>query len=88
MTQSRKSPRRGTRGSTTTQSSREGRIFEHSRPGDAGTVLPELDVPGGDCFHPLFGRGRRGVRGIESIDPHSPDSKVNNSIDAGIYPLG
>jgi glycine dehydrogenase subunit 2 len=83
--------------STTTASQqatkRGGLIFEHSRQGRRGYKLPELDVPETEDLLP--GSLMRGaienevqVSEIDVIRHFTRLSKLNYSIDEGLYPLG
>ena len=72
---------------------RGGLIFEHSRHGRRGYKLPELDVPEKDDLLP--GSLMRGVienevevSEIDVIRHFTRLSKLNYSIDEGLYPLG
>jgi glycine dehydrogenase subunit 2 len=83
--------------STTTEpqkaTKRGGLIFEHSRQGRRGYKLPELDVPETEDLLP--GSLMRGpieneveVSEIDVIRHFTRLSKLNYSIDEGLYPLG
>jgi glycine dehydrogenase subunit 2 len=72
---------------------REGLIFEHSKRGRRGYKLPDLDVP--DDVDALPETLRRGeivdeveVSEVDVIRHFTRLSKLNVSIDAGLYPLG
>src|SRR6266566_4494264 len=74
---------------------REGLIFEHSRPGRCGYQLPILDVPEQPLDEALPLSLRRGeiadeveVSEVDVIRHFTRLSKLNVSIDAGLYPLG
>jgi glycine dehydrogenase subunit 2 len=74
---------------------REGLIFEHSRPGRRGYRLPALDVPEKDLDALLPAAIRRDevageveVSEFDVIRHFTRLSKLNVSIDAGLYPLG
>lgn len=74
-------------------SSREGLIFEHSKTGRRGYRLPELDVPDrGDLLPSSLIRaeveGECEVSEVDVIRHFTRLSKLNYSIDAGLYPLG
>ncbi|HVT44791.1 MAG TPA: aminomethyl-transferring glycine dehydrogenase subunit GcvPB [Thermoanaerobaculia bacterium] len=81
---------------TTEQSlNREGLIFEHSRPGRRGYRLPPLDVPEAAPADLLPAGSLRGeiegeceVSEVDVIRHFTRLSKLNVSIDAGLYPLG
>ncbi len=73
--------------------SREGLIFEHSRRGRRGYHLPALDVPvESDAVPPSLLRSEIAdeaeVSEVEVIRHFTRLSKLNVSIDAGLYPLG
>ncbi len=73
--------------------SREGLIFEHSKPGRRGYRLPALDVPvQNDALPPSLMRGviedEVEVSEVDVIRHFTRLSKLNVSIDAGLYPLG
>ncbi len=72
---------------------REGLIFEHSKRGRRGYKLPDLDVP--EDAEALSAALRRGeivdeveVSEVDVIRHFTRLSKLNVSIDAGLYPLG
>jgi glycine dehydrogenase subunit 2 len=74
---------------------REGLIFEHSRPGRRGYLLPALDVPETSLDELLPREARRDsiadeveVSEFDVIRHFTRLSKLNVSIDAGLYPLG
>jgi glycine dehydrogenase subunit 2 len=74
---------------------REGLIFEHSRPGRRGYLLPALDVPETNLDELLPREARRDsiadeveVSEFDVIRHFTRLSKLNVSIDAGLYPLG
>ncbi|MBV9495024.1 MAG: aminomethyl-transferring glycine dehydrogenase subunit GcvPB [Acidobacteria bacterium] len=74
---------------------REGVIFEHSRTGRRGFRLPELDVPEEPLESLLPANARRDeikdeveVSEFDVIRHFTRLSKLNVSIDAGLYPLG
>src|SRR5215212_11192990 len=80
-----------TAGATT----RAGLIFEHSRTGRRGYRLPELDVPEQPLDALLPAAQRREeiadevqVSEFDVIRHFTRLSKLNVSIDAGLYPLG
>ncbi len=80
---------------TTQGVSREGLIFEHSRKGRRGYRLPDLDVPRRDLAELLpAGLVRDEIEGecevseVDVIRHFTRLSKLNVSIDAGLYPLG
>jgi len=73
----------------------EGLIFEHSKPGRRGFRLPDLDVPETDPATLLPHGLLRGeieseceVSEVDVIRHFTRLSKLNLSIDAGLYPLG
>ena len=73
----------------------EGLIFEHSKKGRRGYQLPELDVPEQAYETLLPGSLLRGdiedeceVSEVDVIRHFTRLSKLNLSIDAGLYPLG
>jgi glycine cleavage system P protein (glycine dehydrogenase) subunit 2 len=75
--------------------SREGLIFEHSKPGRRGYQLPALDVPETGLDDLLDANLRRDeiadeveVSEVDVIRHFTRLSKLNVSIDAGLYPLG
>jgi len=70
-------------------------IFEHSRPGRCGYQLPHLDVPEQSIDQVLPKNLRRDeiadeveVSEVDVIRHFTRLSKLNLSIDAGLYPLG
>ncbi len=74
---------------------REGLIFEHSKRGRRGYSLPALDVPAVDESRLLPGTLAREeiadeceVSEVDVIRHFTRLSKLNVSIDAGLYPLG
>ncbi|HEY5610503.1 MAG TPA: aminomethyl-transferring glycine dehydrogenase subunit GcvPB [Thermoanaerobaculia bacterium] len=74
---------------------REGLIFEHSKPGRRGYKLPPLDVPEATLDDLLPRALRRElidqeceVSEVDVIRHFTRLSKLNVSIDAGLYPLG
>ena len=74
---------------------REGLIFEHSKKGRRGYSLPALDVPQRELSDLLPGGLRRDtiedeceVSEVDVIRHFTRLSKLNLSIDAGLYPLG
>jgi glycine dehydrogenase subunit 2 len=71
---------------------REGLIFEHSKRGRRGYRLPALDVPEADVLPASLQRGEIGdeveVSEVDVIRHFTRLSKLNVSIDAGLYPLG
>ena len=74
---------------------REGLIFEHSKPGRRGYQLPALDVPEAKIGDLLPGNLSRDeiadeveVSEVDVIRHFTRLSKLNVSIDAGLYPLG
>ncbi len=74
---------------------REGLIFEHSRKGRRGYALPALDVPQQNLSDLLPQALRRDtiqdeceVSEVDVIRHFTRLSKLNLSIDAGLYPLG
>ncbi len=74
---------------------REGLIFEHSKPGRRGYRLPPLDVPETAADELLPGSLLRDeiaeeceVSEVDVIRHFTRLSKLNVSIDAGLYPLG
>src|ERR1043166_5756157 len=74
---------------------REGLIFEHSKPGRRGYQLPNLDVPEANLDDILPSNLRRDEIADEvevsevAVTRHFTRlSKLNVSIDAGLYPLG
>ncbi len=74
---------------------REGLIFEHSSPGRRGYQLPPLDVPERPLDELVPKSLRRDVIAdelevseVEVIRHFTRLSKLNLSIDAGLYPLG
>ena len=78
---------------TTASQNREGLIFEHSKKGRRGYKLPALDVPETDL--PLPAALLRDeiadeveVSEVDVIRHFTRLSKLNVSIDAGLYPLG
>lgn len=75
--------------------SREGLIFEHSRAGRRGYMLPPLDVPETDLDSLLPAPLVRDeiadeceVSELDVVRHFTRLSKLNLSIDAGLYPLG
>jgi glycine dehydrogenase subunit 2 len=80
---------------TASPTAREGLIFEHSRPGRRGYLLPPLDVPETNLDELLPREARRDsiadeveVSEFDVIRHFTRLSKLNVSIDAGLYPLG
>src|SRR3954447_1648258 len=78
---------------TEPKSNREGLIFEHSKKGRRGYKLPALDVPDQDL--PIAANLMRDeianeveVSEVDVIRHFTRLSKLNVSIDAGLYPLG
>lgn len=74
-------------------SNREGLIFEHSKRGRRGYRLPALDVPDeADALPASLMRGEIAdeveVSEVDVIRHFTRLSKLNLSIDAGVYPLG
>ncbi|HUP44742.1 MAG TPA: aminomethyl-transferring glycine dehydrogenase subunit GcvPB [Thermoanaerobaculia bacterium] len=76
-------------------SNREGLLFEHSRKGRRGYRLPVLDVPQQGLEKLIPGSLRREeivdeveVSEVDVIRHFTRLSKLNVSIDAGLYPLG
>ncbi|HEX6158618.1 MAG TPA: aminomethyl-transferring glycine dehydrogenase subunit GcvPB [Thermoanaerobaculia bacterium] len=76
-------------------SNREGLLFEHSRKGRRGYRLPVLDVPQQGLEKLIPGALRREevageveVSEVDVIRHFTRLSKLNVSIDAGLYPLG
>jgi glycine dehydrogenase subunit 2 len=76
-------------------SQREGLIFEHSKPGRRGYQLPNLDVPEQSLDELVPHALRRDtiegeveVSEVDVIRHFTRLSKLNVSIDAGLYPLG
>ncbi|HUP47786.1 MAG TPA: aminomethyl-transferring glycine dehydrogenase subunit GcvPB [Thermoanaerobaculia bacterium] len=76
-------------------SNREGLLFEHSRTGRRGYQLPALDVPEQELETLIPGALRREevageveVSEVDVIRHFTRLSKLNVSIDAGLYPLG
>jgi glycine dehydrogenase subunit 2 len=71
---------------------REGLIFEHSKKGRRGYRLPALDVPESDAVPSSLRRGEIAgeteVSEVDVIRHFTRLSKLNVSIDAGLYPLG
>jgi len=72
---------------------REGLIFEHSKKGRRGYRLPALDVPEkSDLLPKNLTRGEIAdeveVSEVDVIRHFTRLSKLNVSIDAGLYPLG
>src|SRR5438128_9669990 len=72
---------------------REGLIFEHSKRGRRGYRLPALDVPEkADALPPNLMRSEIAdeveVSEVDVIRHFTRLSKLNVSIDAGLYPLG
>jgi glycine dehydrogenase subunit 2 len=71
---------------------REGLIFEHSKRGRRGYKLPELDVPESKDLPAGLRRGEIEeeveVSEVDVIRHFTRLSKLNVSIDAGLYPLG
>jgi len=71
---------------------REGLIFEHSKKGRRGYRLPALDVPETDAVPASLLRqdiaGEVEVSEVDVIRHFTRLSKLNVSIDAGLYPLG
>jgi glycine dehydrogenase subunit 2 len=74
---------------------REGLIFEHSKHGRRGYQLPDLDVPEQNIDELLpKGVRRQDIAGevevseVDVIRHFTRLSKLNVSIDAGLYPLG
>jgi len=72
---------------------REGLIFEHSKHGRRGYRLPALDVPErNDLLPPSLMRDEIAneveVSEVDVIRHYTRLSKLNVSIDAGLYPLG
>ncbi|MEO8033206.1 MAG: aminotransferase class V-fold PLP-dependent enzyme, partial [Acidobacteriota bacterium] len=78
--------------STPQNTNREGLIFEHSKKGRRGYKLPELDVPESDALPESLLRGEIAdeveVSEVDVIRHFTRLSKLNLSIDAGLYPLG
>jgi glycine dehydrogenase subunit 2 len=81
--------------STAGATTRAGLIFEHSRTGRRGYRLPELDVPEQPLDELLPAAQRREeiadevqVSEFDVIRHFTRLSKLNVSIDAGLYPLG
>jgi len=77
----------------TTPQNREGLIFEHSKKGRRGYRLPALDVPEqNDALPQSLLRGEISdeveVSEVDVIRHFTRLSKMNVSIDAGLYPLG
>lgn len=77
---------------TPQNTNREGLIFEHSKKGRRGYKLPELDVPVSSMLPESLLRGEIGdeveVSEVDVIRHFTRLSKLNVSIDAGLYPLG
>jgi glycine dehydrogenase subunit 2 len=77
---------------TTPGANREGLIFEHSKKGRRGYRLPALDVPKSDALPASLMRediiGEAEVSEVDVIRHFTRLSKLNVSIDAGLYPLG
>ncbi len=78
---------------TTVETNREGLIFEHSKRGRRGYRLPALDVPEQvDALPASLMRGEIAdeveVSEVDVIRHFTRLSKLNLSIDAGLYPLG
>ncbi|HWW60888.1 MAG TPA: aminomethyl-transferring glycine dehydrogenase subunit GcvPB, partial [Thermoanaerobaculia bacterium] len=80
---------------TTETKQTEGLIFEHSRPGRRGYQLPTLDVPEQPLGNILPTSLQRDdiadeveVSEVDVIRHFTRLSKLNVSIDAGLYPLG
>src|SRR4051812_7840777 len=78
---------------TNVEKNAEGLIFEHSKRGRRGYKLPDLDVP--EDADALPASLRRGeivdeveVSEVDVIRHFTRLSKLNVSIDAGLYPLG
>lgn len=71
---------------------REGLIFEHSKKGRRGYRLPALDVPMTDALPASLLRGEIAdeveVSEVDVIRHFTRLSKLNMSIDTGLYPLG
>ena len=71
---------------------REGLIFEHTKKGRRGYRLPALDVPESDAVPRSLLRdeipGEVEVSEVDVIRHFTRLSKLNVSIDAGLYPLG
>jgi glycine dehydrogenase subunit 2 len=71
---------------------REGLIFEHTKKGRRGYRLPALDVPESEAVpHSLLRTeiaGEVEVSEVDVIRHFTRLSKLNVSIDAGLYPLG
>ena len=71
---------------------REGLIFEHTKKGRRGYRLPKLDVPESDSVPRSLLRdeipGEVEVSEVDVIRHFTRLSKLNVSIDAGLYPLG
>jgi glycine dehydrogenase subunit 2 len=71
---------------------REGLIFEHSKRGRRGYRLPALDVPEAEVLPSSLLRGEIGdeveVSEVDVIRHFTRLSRLNVSIDAGLYPLG
>jgi glycine dehydrogenase subunit 2 len=67
-------------------------IFEHTKPGRRGYRLPDLDVPESDSLPAALLRGEIAgeceVSEVDVIRHFTRLSKMNVSIDAGLYPLG
>jgi glycine dehydrogenase subunit 2 len=77
------------------EKNRQGLIFEHSRTGRRGYQLPALDVPEQSLDEVLPKALQRGlideeteVSEVDVIRHFTRLSKLNVSIDAGLYPLG
>ncbi len=73
-------------------SNRERLIFEHSKGGRRGYQLPPLDVPKSDALPENLRRGEIvdevEVSEVDVVRHFTRLSKLNVSIDAGLYPLG
>jgi glycine dehydrogenase subunit 2 len=71
---------------------REGLIFEHSKSGRRGYKLPALDVPESEVLPASLMRGtiedEVEVSEVDVIRHFTRLSKLNYSIDEGLYPLG
>ncbi len=84
-----------TSGGTNQGIGREGLIFEHSKKGRKGYQLPDLDIPEASLDQLLPKALRRDeianeveVSEVDVIRHFTRLSKLNVSIDAGLYPLG
>ena len=80
-------------GAAAKSSSREGLLFEHSKRGRCGYQLPALDVPeDAEALPPSLMRGviedELEVSEVGVIRHFTRLSKLNVSIDEGMYPLG